>query len=95
MVEYKEKLRELMAHFYALSVASVGTSPTARMPEFRQIADVKTHFARMAGPIKELCEHVSHSIEYGSDDAIDKINLKLRLSELESVLEHAQRYLGK
>jgi hypothetical protein len=59
-----------------------------RSPEdHRKILMLRERFAKLASPLHHLAEHVSQQIEHGKLDDLARLELKLRLAELEGAMQ--------
>jgi hypothetical protein len=93
--EYTEKLKRISEQAQQLiknkprGLFAGGMPPESRA-EHESLKDL---LQMLSPPAKQLAEHVSQQIEFGSLDLLENIELKMRLVEFENALLSAQKML--
>jgi len=94
MKEYTEKLEKIVKEAESLQQAFTKTPPkgehqTRRAQE--QLSRIEERASRLSSAVDELNRRVSQMIEQGQlDSELQRVELKLRLAELENAMNAAQ-----
>ncbi len=83
MREYTNKLTEIAeaSRAWINYITDEGTFPDARHPMPEEMA---TTMGYLSPAINDLSRHVSGMIEHGRVEGLDKLNLRMRLADLEA-----------